>query len=74
MIVVVSKSALDAGLQSDLLAGGQGVKSSDYIEVKHEEDPCNRPSHDRPRRAVRDTMPDTDLTGVIETLDGVAAT
>ena len=44
VIVVVSKSALDAGLQSDLLAGGRGVKSSgEYIEIKHEEDPLQPP-------------------------------
>ena len=75
VIVVVSKSALDAGLQSDLLAGGRGVKSSgDYIEVKHEEDPLQPPE----LMIVRDEQyedtaaPDTDLTGVIATLDGVA--
>ena len=44
VVVVVSKSALDAGLRSDLLAGGRGVKSSgDYIEVKHEEEPLQPP-------------------------------
>ena len=75
VIVVVSKSALDAGLQSDLLAGGRGVKSSgEYIEVKHEEDPLQPPE----LMIVRDEQyedtaaPDTDLTGVIATLDGVA--
>lgn len=75
VIVVVSKSALDAGLQSDLLAGGRGVKSSgDYIEVKHEEEPLQTPE----LTIVRDEQyEDTassgmDLTGVIATLDGVA--
>lgn len=75
VIVVVSKSALDAGLQSDLLAGGRGVKSSgDYIEVKHEEEPLQTPE----LTIVRDEQyedtgsPGTDLTGVITTLDGVA--
>jgi hypothetical protein len=75
VIVVVSKSALDAGLQSDLLAGGRGVKSSgDYIEVKHEEEPLQTPE----LTIVRDEQyEDTassgmDLTGVITTLDGVA--
>lgn len=75
VIVVVSKSALDAGLQSDLLAGGRGVKSSgDYIEVKHEEEPLQTPE----LTIVRDEQyEDTassgmHLTGVIATLDGVA--
>ena len=75
VIVVVSKSALDAGLQSDLLAGGRGVKSSgDYIEVKHEEEPLQTPE----LTIVRDEQdedtgsPGMDLTGVITTLDGVA--
>jgi chromosome segregation ATPase len=75
VIVVVSKSALDAGLKSDLLAGGRGAKSSgDYIEVKHEEEPLQTPE----LTIVRDEQyedtgtPDTDLNGVIATLDGVA--
>ena len=76
MIVVVSKSALDAGLRSDLLAGGRGAKSSgDYIEVKHEEEPLQPPE----LTVVREdeqyqeaAAPGPDLTGVISTLDGVA--
>jgi hypothetical protein len=75
VIVVVSKSALDAGLQSDLLAGGRGVKSSgDYIEVKHEEEPLQTPELTIVRdEQYEDTAsPGMDLTGVIATLDGVA--
>ena len=79
VIVVVSKSALDAGLKSDLLAGGRGVKSSgEYIEIKHEEEPLQTPEltivrDDEQYEDAVAPAPETDLTGVISTLGGVAS-
>lgn len=72
VIVVVSKSALDAGLQSDLLAGGRGAKSSgDYVEVNHEEEPVQPPT----LTVVREedvAAVQTDLAGALATLDEVS--
>jgi hypothetical protein len=78
VIVVVSKSALDAGLKSDLLAGGRGAKAAgDYIEVKHEEEPLQPPeltvvSDEDYEEHYSQHETGTDLGGALATLQSVA--